>query len=158
MSYVPGDKSVDPRVHFMAGMKDLLRFDKVRLINILGSVQYGVAYIIAFFIAGIGINFIFPSFTTNESLLELFLWIMLQSIILIIVTFYIQKVIKSIPGIISFFPQYFDYNKLLTHGFIPYGIDEYKGDMTSSIILIGTQVNLLKKVSYFTTEFSKIYL
>ena len=158
MSYVPGDKSVDPQVHFMAGMKDLLRFDKVRLINILGSVQYGVAYIIAFFIAGIGINFIFPSFTTNESLLELFLWIMLQSIILIIVTFYIQKVIKSIPGIISFFPQYFDYNKLLTHGFSPYGIDEYKGDMTSSIILIGTQVNLLKKVSYFTTEFSKIYL
>ena len=158
MSYVPGDKSVDPQVHFMAGMKDLLRFDKVRLINILGSVQYGVAYIIAFFIAGISINFIFPSFTTNESLLELFLWIMLQSIILIIVTFYIQKLIKSIPGIISFFPQYFDYNKLLTHGFIPYGIDEYKGNMASNIILIGTQINLLKRVSHFTTEFSKRYL
>ena len=158
MSYVPGDKSVDPQVHFMAGMKDLLRFDKVRLINILGSVQYGVAYIIAFFIAGIGINFIFPPFTTNESLLELFLWIMLQSIILIIITFYIQKLIKSIPGIPSFFPEYFDYTKLLAQGFIPYGIDEYKGDMTSSIILIGTQVNLLKKVSYFTTEFSKRYL
>ena len=158
MSYVPGDKSVDPQVHFMAGMKDLLRFDKVRLINILGSVQYGVAYIIAFFIAGIGINFIFPPFTTNESLLELFLWIMLQSIVLIIVTFYIQKVIKSLPGILSFFPEYFNYTKLLAQGFIPYGIDEYKGDMTSSIILIGTQVNLLKKVSYFTTEFSKRYL
>ena len=56
MSYVPGDKSVDPRVHFMAGMKDLLRFDKVRLVNILGSVQYGIAYTLAFFIAGIGIT------------------------------------------------------------------------------------------------------
>jgi len=159
MSYVPGDKSVDPRVHFMAGMKDLLRFDKVRLINILGSIQYGIAYTLAFFIAGIGINFIFPPFTTNyNSLYVLFFSILLQSRVIIIVTFYIQKLIKSIPGIISFFPKYFDYNKLLIHGFIPYGIDEYKGDMSSSIILIGTQINLLKRVSHFTTEFSKIYL
>ena len=44
MSYVPGDKSENPEVHFRpmgisndqrskAGMKDLLRFDKVRLIR-----------------------------------------------------------------------------------------------------------------------------
>ena len=159
MSYIPGDKSVDPQIHFRAGIKDLLRFDKVRLINILGSVQYGIAYTLAFFMAGISINFIFPSFTTNyHSLHVLFLLILLQSLVIIIVTFYVQKLIESIPGVISFFPQYFDYNKLVTQGFIPYGIDEYKGNMASNIILIGTQINLLKRVSHFTTEFSKIYL
>ena len=159
MSYIPGDKSVDPQIHFRAGIKDLLRFDKVRLINILGSVQYGIAYTLAFFMAGISINFIFPSFTTNyHSLHVLFLLILLQSLVIIIVTFYVQKLIESIPGVISFFPQYFDYNKLVTQGFIPYGIDEYKGNMASNIILIGTQVNLIKKVAHFTTEFSKRYL
>ena len=159
MSYVPGDKSVDPQVHFMAGMKDLLRFDKVRFVNILGSIQYGIAYTVAFFMAGIGINFIFPPFTTNEpSLSKLFFLILLQSLVIIITTFYVQKLIEAIPGFISFFPQYFDYNKLLTQGLVPYGIDEYKGNMASNIILIGTQVNLLKRVSHFTTEFSKRFL
>jgi hypothetical protein len=159
MSYIPGDKSVDPQVHFMAGMKDFLRFDKVRLVNILGSIQYGIAYTLAFFIAGIGINFIFPPFTTSEqSLHKLFFLILLQSLVIIITIFYVQKLIEAIPGVMSFFPQYFDYNKLLSQGFIPYGIDEYKGNMASNIILIGTQINLLKRVSHFTTEFSKRYL
>jgi hypothetical protein len=159
MSYVPGDKSVDPQLHFRAGIKDLLRFDKVRFVNILGSVQYGIAYTLVFFMAGIGINFIFPPFSTSyHSLHVLFLLILLQSLVIIIVTFYVQKLIQVMPGVISFFPQYFDYNKMLTQGFIPYGIDEYKGNMASNIILIGTQINLLKRVSHFTTEFSKIYL
>ena len=159
MSYVPGNKSVDPQVHFMAGMKDLLRFDKVRLVNIIGSVQYGIAYTLAFFMTGIAINFIFPPFTTSEqSLHRLFLLILLQCLVIIITIFYVQKLIEAMPGFISFFPQYFDYNKLMAQGFIPYGIDEFKGNMASNIILIGTQVNLLKKVSHFTTEFSKRYL
>lgn len=71
---------------------------------------------------------------------------------------YVRKIIEAIPGIPSFFPKYFDYTKLLAQGFIPYGIGEFHGNMAINIILIGTQVNLLKKVSYFTTEFSKIYL
>jgi len=49
-------------------------------------------------------------------------------------------------------------NDLLAKGFIPYGIDEYKGNMAASLILIGTQYQLLNKVEYFTTEFSKRYL
>jgi predicted neutral ceramidase superfamily lipid hydrolase len=114
MSYVPGDKSVDPQLHFIAGMKDLLRFDKVRLVNILGSVQYGIAYTLAFFIVGIGINFIFPPFTTTyNSLYVLFFSILLQSLVIIIVTFYIQKLIQAMPGVVSFFPEYFDYNKMI---------------------------------------------
>ena len=158
MSYVPGDKSEDPKIHFEAGMKDFARLDKVRLINIMGSIQYGILYCLVFFGVGIILHFIFPALNKSEPLLNIFLWILLQSLVIIILTFYIEKFVQAIPGFASFFPKFFDFNKLLAKGFIPYGVEEYKGNMAASIILIGTQVNLLNKVEYFTTEFTKRYL
>jgi hypothetical protein len=156
MSYIPGNKSENPKVHFEAEMKDFARFDKVRLINISGLVQYGIIYSILYFIVGIILHIIFPPFEKGISLLKLFFWILLQCLVVILVTFYIQKFVEAIPGWASFFPQYFDFNKLLAHGFIPYGIDEFKGSMAANIILLGTQVNLLNKVAYFTKEFAKL--
>jgi hypothetical protein len=158
MSYVPGDKSTDPKVHFEAGMKDFARIDNVRLINLSGSIQYGIIYSIIYFIVGIGLHVIFPSLEKGISLLSLFFWILLQCLTVIIVTFYVQKFVEAIPGWASFFPNYFNFSKLLEKGFIPYGVGEFKGSMAANIILIGTQVNLLNKVEYFTTEFSKRYL
>jgi hypothetical protein len=158
MSYVPGQKSEDPKVHFEAGMKDFARLDKVRLVNIGGSIQYGILYCLVFFAIGITLHVIFPPLNKSDPLLNTFLWIILQSIVIILLTFYVEKFVEAIPGIFSFFPDFFDFNKLLAKGFIPYGVDEFKGNMASSIILIGTQYNLLKKVEYFTTEFSKTYL
>jgi len=155
MSYVPGNKSEDPKVHFIAGMKDLFRVDQVRLINIGGSIQYGTLYCLAFFVLGISLHIIFPPLHKSDPLLNIFLWILLQSLVIIVSSFYVEKLIESIPGIFSFFPTFFDFNKLLANGFIPYGVDEYKGNMAASIILIGTQYNLLNKVEYFTREFAK---
>ena len=158
MSYVPGDKSEDPKIHFKAGMKDFARLDKVRLINIGGSIQYGITYCLVFFAIGITLHVIFPALNKSDPLLNIFLWILLQSLVIIILTFYVEKFVQAIPGIFSFFPNFFNFNELLAKGFIPYGIEEYKGNMAASIILIGTQVNLLNKVEFFTTEFSKRYL
>lgn len=158
MSYVPGNKSEDPKIHFEAGMKDFARLDKVRLVNIGGSIQYGILYCLVFFAIGITLHVIFPALNKSDPLLNTFLWIILQSIVIILLTFYVEKFVEAIPGMFSFFPDFFDFNKLLAKGFIPYGVDEFKGNMASSIILIGTQYNLLKKVEYFTTEFSKTYL
>jgi hypothetical protein len=158
MSYVPGDKSIDPKIHFDAGMKDFFRIDKVRLINIVGSIQYGALYSIAYFIVGIALHVIFPPLVKGQPLFNLFLWILLQSLIIIVITFYVQKFVEAIPGLPSFFPSFFDFNMLQAQGFIPYSVGEYKGDMASSLILIGTQVRLLEKIGYFTTEFAKIYL
>jgi hypothetical protein len=158
MSYVPGDKSIDPRIHFEAGMRDFFRFDKVRFINIAGSIQYGILYSIVYFAIGIIIHLIFPSFTTNISLSLLFGWILLQCVVLIIVSFYVRKLVESIPGILSFFPNYFNISELNAKGFIAYGVDEYRGDMASSIVLIGTQYVLLEKIAYLTKEVAKLYL
>jgi len=158
MSYVPGNKSEDPKVHFEAGVKDFARLDKVRLINIGGSIQYGILYCLVFFFIGIILHNIFPVLNKSDPLLHTFLWIILQSVVIIIAAFYVEKFVEIFPGIFSFFPKFFDMNDLLAKGFIPYGIDEYKGNMAASLILIGTQYHLLYKVEYFTTEFSKRYL
>ena len=156
MSYVPGSKSEDPIIHFEAGMEDFVRMDKVRFINIIGSIQYGILYSIIYLIMGIFLNVIFPKLVKGN-LLHVFGWIILQCIAIILITFYVQKFVKAIPGLASFFPTYFDINILHAKGFIPYGISEYSGDIASSLILIVTQINLLEKISYFTFEFSKYF-
>lgn len=158
MSFVPGNKSEDPKIHFEAGMKDFIRLDKVRLINVGGSIQYGILYCISFFIIGVILNAIFPEFTKNISLLELSGWILLQCIALIVVLFYVRKFVEAIPGMFSFFPSYFNIRELEQKGFIPYGVDEYRGDLASSLVLIGTQVNLFHKITYLTNEVTKLYL
>lgn len=158
MSHVPGDKSVDPKVHFEAGMKDFLRIDKVRLINISGSIQYGILYSVIYFVIGILLHIIFPPLSKADSLLSIFLWILLQCVVIILITFYVQKFVQAIPGIASFFPEFFNPTNLKAKGFIPYGVSEYKGDMASSLILIGTQFRLLEKIQYITLEFAKRYL
>jgi hypothetical protein len=157
MSYVAGSKSVDPKTHFEAGIKDFARIDKVRVINISGLIQYGIIYSIIYFIIGIAIQVIFPPFEKGVPLFTLFFWILLQCLVIIIVTFYAQKFVEAIPGWASLFPNYFNFNDLLTKGFIPYGIDEFKGSMAANIVLIGTQINLLNKVAYFTQEITKKY-
>jgi hypothetical protein len=158
MSYVPGNKSEDPKIHVEAGIKDFARVDKVRLINISGSIQYGILYCLVFFFIGILLHTIFPVLNKSDPLLNIFLWIILQSVVIIIAVFYAEKFVQIFPGIFTFFPTSFNIDELLAKGFIPYGIDEYKGNMAASLILIGTQYHLLYKVEYFTTEFSKRYL
>lgn len=155
MSHVDGDRSTDPAIHFQAGIKDLVRLDRVRFINIVGSIQYGILYSIIFFLVGVGIHLLFPPLIKGQSLLSLCFWILLQSIVIIQATFYARKLIEAIPGILSFFPSYFNLDELRSKGFVPYGIDEFKGDMASSIILIGTQYRLLEKVAYVTYEVGK---
>lgn len=146
MSHVDGEKSLDPYTHFTAGMKDFFRLDKVRLINILGSVQYGLLYAIVFFFAGIAIESIFPKYNPTESFRTIALQVLLQCIILTIIIFYARKLVESIPGLMTFFPNKINTEKLIEHGLVPYSLDEYKGETMMSIILVGTSVNLLKKI------------
>ena len=64
--------------------------------------------------------------------------------------------VEAIPGIATFFPTVFNASDLRAKGFIPYGVDEFKGDMASSIVLIGTQYKLLEKIAYLTEEVAKL--
>jgi hypothetical protein len=155
MSYVPGENSSNPIIHFKAGMKDLFRFDQVRLINIFGSILYGFIYIVLFLIIGVFLHYLFPQLTKKESLSSLFFWILFQSVVIIVILFYCRKFVEAIPGPITFYPEYLE--QLKEKGFILYGIDEYKGDMATSIVFIGTQYRLLEKIAFFIYKFSKTY-
>ena len=158
MSQVYGQKSLDPAIHFKAGIKDLFRFDKVRLVNIMGSIQYSLLYAIVFFFAGILIESMFPKFNPTASFETLVYEVILQCILTAITIFYARKFVEAIPGLISFFPQTFNSQKLIDHGFIPYGIDEFKGEAMMSIVLIGTEVNLLKKIGRLAILGTKKFL
>jgi hypothetical protein len=147
MSHIRGEHSLDPKTHFLAGMKDFFRMDTVRLINIVGTIQYGLLYAVVFFFLGVGIERLFPPFRANTSTRERIGQVLLQCFVLLIVIFYARKLVEAIPGILSFFPSWFNLDKLLEKGYIPYGIEEYKGEIMASVVLIGTQVNLLKKIT-----------
>lgn len=157
MSYVPGNTSEDPKVHLEAGLKDFARVDKVRFINIIGSIQYGILYSVIYFFAGILLHIIFPPFTKEIALTSLAGWILLQCLVLIITAFYVRKFVEAIPGVLSFFPKFFNVSDLKSKGWIPYGIDEFRGDITSSLVLIGTQYRLLEKVAFLTKEVARLY-
>jgi hypothetical protein len=150
MSHVQGEKSLDPATHFKAGMKDFFRVDQVRFINILGNIQYGLLYAIIFFFTGIFIEEIFPKYSPTASFKRLAVEVTLQCIVIAIAIFYARKLVESIPGIPSFFPNFFNESKLLQDGLVPYSIAEYKGETMMSIILIGTSINLLKKIGRLT--------
>ncbi len=147
MSHVRGEQSLDPKTHFLAGMKDVFRFDTVRFINLVGTIQYGLLYAVVFFFLGIGIERLFTPFRPGAPPSELIGQVLLQCIVITIAIFYVRKFVEAIPGILSFFPADFNLDKLMDKGYIPYGIDEYKGEMMMSLVLIGTQVNLLQKIA-----------
>lgn len=153
MSHVPGEHSLDPKQHFEAGMKDLLRVDEVRATNIFGSVQYSLLYAVVFFFVGLAIERIFPPFRPNESLHSLVGEVLLQCIVVTVAIFYVRKLVEAIPGLLTMLPLpkgLWDPVKLEQKGYVPYGIDEYKGEIMMSLILVGTQINLLKKIALLT--------
>lgn len=158
MSHVDGQKSLDPATHFKAGMKDFFRVDQVRLINILGNIQYGLLYAIVFFFIGILIEQLFPKYSPTASFERLAVEVTLQCIVIAIAIFYARKLVESIPGFASFFPRVFNEQKLLQDGLVPYSIDEYKGETMMSIILVGTSLNLLKKIGRLTVLGVKRFL
>lgn len=146
MSHVDGERSLNPYVHFKSGMKDFFRVDNVRLVNILGSIQYGLLYAIVFFFGGIFIETLFPKYSPTIGFRTLALQVLLQCIVLTILIFYARKLIESIPGFMTFFPNKVNEEKLIEHGLVPYTLDEYKGETMMSIILVGVSVNLLRKI------------
>lgn len=124
----------------------------MRFVNIVGTVQYSLLYAVVFFFLGIGIERLFTPFRATALPMELIGQILLQCFVLAIAIFYARKLVEAIPGVLSFFPSWFNLDKMLEKGYIPYGIDEYKGELMVSLLLVGTQTNLLKKIAYLATH------
>jgi hypothetical protein len=114
-----------------------------RIYHILESLQYGILYMIAAFIGGVGLDSLFPKFKKETPILQLFYEIALQCLLLILVVYYIRYNIKHIPFI---FPIH------KGSGFIPYTTPEYNGEMMMGLIFLGSQLQLIRKIDLFSQK------
>lgn len=122
--------------YFNERFKKLITFDKIRIYKLLEIIQFIIIYtLLAIPISGL-IEDIFPYSDNTKSTLRILIEILLQTITLGIIIFYIQKIAKLLPFIFHNDKTY----KIHT-------TSEYEGYTVLSVIFLGTQKNLLNKIS-----------
>ena len=131
----------------------LLRFNEVRIMELLENIQYGVGYIVTTFLEGVNLDYIFPLYNEETATENLIFEIVFQSILLIIAAFYIRKLVKIMPFlfVINFdvdgdgrIPRY-----------KPYESTEFQGELMMGVIFIASQLNLIKKVELLSERMYK---
>ena len=122
-------------------LQNLFRFDKIRLCKLLEIIQYCIiGFIITLISANILNNYILSGDELkNQSSIYLFFNILIELIILVIVLYYIKKLVYCFPFMFSF----------ISKNYIPSFKNESKDGyiIGSSIILMITLTNLDKKLS-----------
>ncbi len=128
----PGYKS-----HLDERVEKLVRFDTVRINELLELIQYTTLYGISSFFAGLGINSLFPEYNRDRPTGKLLLEVFAELCTVIIAIYYIRKLIKLVP-----FMLLFAANK----SYIPYQTTEYDGEFTISLVFVAMQFRLIKKI------------
>ena len=98
---------------------------------------------IAAFIGGTGLDFLFPSFSKTIETSKLFLEITGQCICLVLLVYFIRQGITSIPFL-------FPIPKGI--GFKPYLSDEFSGEMMMGLVFLSSQLNLISKIDLLSTR------
>lgn len=132
--------------HFETHLQSLFATDKVRLMELLESIQYGFGYLITGFFAGTLLDYSFPSFNEDTPALTVFLEVILQSLLLIILVFYVRLLVKSMPSL-------FDFHLEKHLRYVPYSASEYGGELMISLAVIGAQFHLIKKLDFLSRKF-----
>ena len=110
-----------------------------RMYHILESIQYGVLYMVAAFIGGVGLDFSFPHYDPKKPVAEIRREVMYQCIALVVVVLVVRSVVKSIPFL---FPVPKGLN------FVPYKTAEFNGEMMMGFVFLGCQLNLIQKLDF----------
>lgn len=113
--------------------------------EILESIQYGFGYLIVGFIAGTVLDLSFPTFDEQTPVHTVFLEVVLQSLLLIILVFYVRKIVKTMPSIFDL-----QYGKTKALQYRAYSASEYGGELMISLAIIGTQFHLIKKFDFLS--------
>jgi len=132
--------------HVQHHMKSLFAVDKVRVMEILESVQYGTAYLLVGFLAGTVLDSSFPSFDEETPVELVLVEVILQSVLLIILVFYVRLLVKTMPSL-------FDFHFGKSSRYVPYSASEYGGELMISLAVIGTQFHLIKKFDFLSRKF-----
>ena len=143
--------SLKPEPHAMDHIRErtekLLLNDEFRIMELLESIQYGFLYLVAGFGVGVTLDYSFPTFNEQTRTSTLFIEVLIQCLLLIVLTYYIRKVVKIVPFL--FMLDITGKGKL----YKPYQAEEYGGEIMIAIVLLGAQFNLIKKLDLLSRRF-----
>jgi hypothetical protein len=103
----------------------------------LESVQYGLLYLIAAFIGGVGLDFWFPPYDAKKPVGQVFSEVVQQCIALVLVVYFVRYCVKSVPILFPVFPG---------SSYVPYTTPEFNGEMMMGLVFLGSQLNLVQKL------------
>jgi hypothetical protein len=141
----PADHAME---HVRTRTEALFMTNEIRVMELLESIQYGVLYLLVGFATGVTLDYSFPSFNEQTKTSVLFFEVALQCLLLIILTFYIRKVVKIVP-----FLFVLDFTGSGKSSYKPYGASEYSGEVIIAIVFLGAQFNLIKKLDLLSRRF-----
>ena len=123
--------------HIKERVASLFLFNDVRVMEILESIQYGLGYLVLGFFTGVTLDYSFPKFDEETKTKDLFLQLLGQGVALIVLIFYVRKIIKIMPFM-------FVIGK--GDGYKAYQSNEYNGEIMIALMIVGAQFNLIKKI------------
>jgi hypothetical protein len=146
--------TIGPEQHAMEHIRErseklFLRSD-VRVMELLESIQFGIAYLVVGFAVGVILDYSFPNYNEDIKTRTLFFEVALQCLLLIIMTFYLRKLVKIMP-----FLFVIDFTGTGKTSYKPYQAEEYGGEIMIALVFLGAQFNLIKKLDLLSRRFYK---
>ena len=139
------------RDHFWERLHSFTRLDSIRLNELLEIGQYSFIYVMAAFVVGGAMNLIFPEFNEATPTGRLALEVVAELMAITIAIFYLRKFAKIAPFLFQvYIPGAKEY--------IPYRTTEYQGEIALSIIFVGLQFRLIKKIDLLATRLYELIL
>lgn len=135
----------ETKEHVTTHLKSLFQADKKRFMELIESIQYGLGYLVVGFFAGTLLDYSFPSFDESQSTELLFVEILVQSILLILLVFYVRKIVTIMPSLFN-----------LQSSYKAYSASEYGGELMISLAVIGAQFHLIKKLDLLSQRIYKL--
>ena len=140
--------------HINTHLKHLFNHDEARIMELLESIEFGLGYLGIGFIAGVFVDALFPVYDETKDTYIVFFETVIHALILIIVVFYVRKIVKIMPFL---FVLDFDTNgDGKVSKYHPYQATEYSGELMIALILVGSQLNLIKKVDLLSRKIYKV--
>ncbi len=141
----PADHAIE---HVKTRTQKLLLTNEVRVMELLESIQYGVLYLVTGFALGVTLDYSFPNYNEQTKTSVLFAEVALQCLLLIVLTFYLRKIVKIVP-----FLFVIDFTGSGKTSYRPYEAAEYGGEVIIALVLLGAQFNLIKKLDLLSRRF-----
>lgn len=130
--------------HVKERLHSLFLLNEVRVMELFESLQYGLGYLVLSFLAGISLDYAFPRYDELKNKWTVLGEIIAQCLSLIILVYYVRKIVKIMPFL--FVIQWNLYGDGKVPSYKAYETTEYGGELMIAIVLIGTQLNLIKKI------------